>query len=155
MGSQSIRRWYKDWKVPNGTIPESRGDLYDRLMRKVNDSIKNEKIASVTFIWMQGERDARTKFGEVYENSLLGLHNQISEDLKRTDVNFIIGRLSDFDMLNEKWTHWTRIRDIQMKVRMTLMMVLIIKVKQYKTIYTCRLKVIKLWENGLQIKRYN
>ena len=116
MGSQSIRRWYKDWKVPNGTIPESRGDLYDRLMRKVNDSIKNEKIASVTFIWMQGERDARTKFGEVYENSLLGLHNQISEDLKRTDVNFIIGRLSDFDMLNEKWTHWTRIRDIQMKV---------------------------------------
>lgn len=116
MGSQSIRRWYKDWKAPNGTIPKSRGDLYDRLLQKMNDSIKNQTIASVTFIWMQGERDARMKFGEVYENSLLGLYNQISEDLKRTDVNFIIGRLSDFDMKNEKWPHWTIVRNIQVKV---------------------------------------
>ncbi len=65
---------------------------------------------------MQGERDARMKFAEVYESSLLGLHQQLSKDLNRTDVNFIIGRLSDFDMQNEKWPHWTKIRDIQVKV---------------------------------------
>lgn len=116
MGSQSISRWYKYWKAPNGSIPESRGDQYDRLMLKVNDAIKNQNIASITFIWMQGERDARMAFGAVYEKSLLGLYNQIGDDLKRTDVNFIIGRLSDFDMKNEKWPHWTMIRDIQMKV---------------------------------------
>jgi hypothetical protein len=65
---------------------------------------------------MQGERDARMKYGEVYENSLLGLYEQLSSDLHRTDINFIIGRLSDFDMQNEKWPHWTMLRDIQMKV---------------------------------------
>lgn len=116
MGSQPISRWYKDWRSPEGDVPESTGDLYDRLMLKVNDSIKNQNIASVTFIWMQGERDARMKYGEVYETSLLGLHEQLLSDLHRTDINFIIGRLSDFDMQSEKWPHWTMLRDIQMKV---------------------------------------
>jgi hypothetical protein len=36
--------------------------------------------------------------------------------MERNDINFIIGRLSDFDMLNEKYLHWTMIRDIQVKV---------------------------------------
>ncbi|MFK7750421.1 MAG: sialate O-acetylesterase [Kordia sp.] len=115
MGSQSIKRWYKQWKAPNGNTPECTGDLYDRLMLKVIDSIKNQKITSVTFIWMQGERDARMKFAAVYEKSLLGLHKQLSNDINRSDVNFIIGRLSDFDMENKKWPHWTMIRDIQVK----------------------------------------
>lgn len=116
IGSQSISQWYKDWESPDGNSPEVAGDLYDSLMLKVKDSIKDKKLASVTFIWMQGERDARMKFAEVYESSLLGLHQQLSKDLNRTDINFIIGRLSDFDMQNEKWPHWTKIRDIQVKV---------------------------------------
>ena len=65
---------------------------------------------------MQGERDAREKLGEVYEKSLIGLYNQLCTDLDRKDINFIIGRLSDFDMLNEKYPHWEMIRDIQVKV---------------------------------------
>lgn len=115
-GTQSIRRWYKDWKSPNGKILEKNGDLYELLFEQVSDSINEQKIASVTFIWMQGERDARMKLGGVYEKSLLGLHDQISQDLKRTDVNFVIGRLNDFDMKNEKWPHWVKVREIQVKV---------------------------------------
>lgn len=116
MGSQPISRWYKNWKSSNGEIPKQRGDLYNRLLEKVRDSVKNQKIASVTFIWMQGERDARMKWADVYEQSLIGLYNQLSEDLNRTDINLVIGRLNDFDMANEKWPHWTKIRDIQVKV---------------------------------------
>ena len=56
------------------------------------------------------------KLGEVYEASLIGLYDQLSNDLKRNDIYFINGRLSDFDMLNEKYPHWTMIRDIQAKV---------------------------------------
>ena len=96
--------------------PKAQGDLYDSLMTKVYSVIENVKIATVTFIWMQGERDAREKFGEVYKKSLTGLYNQLSDDLNRNDINFIIGRISDFDMLNEKYLHWTMIRDIQVKV---------------------------------------
>lgn len=116
MGGQPIRRWYKEWKPLNGDASKTPADLYDRLMTKVYSAINNEKIATVTFIWMQGERDAREKFGEVYEQSLTGLYEQLSNDLGRKDINFIIGRLSDFDMQNEKCPHWTMIRNIQVKV---------------------------------------
>ncbi|WP_204244189.1 sialate O-acetylesterase [Wocania ichthyoenteri] len=115
-GAKPIRRWYKDWKPLREDHPKAQPDLYDTLMTKVNTAIQNEKIATVTFIWMQGERDAREKLGEVYERSLIGLYKQISKDLEFKDVNFLIGRLSDFDMLNEKYPHWTLIRDVQVKV---------------------------------------
>jgi hypothetical protein len=47
---------------------------------------------------------------------LIGLYTQLSNDLNHTNVNFLIGRLSDFDMQNTTYPHWTMIRDIQEKV---------------------------------------
>lgn len=116
VGGQPIRRWYKNWQAPPGRSQTAQPDLYDSLMNKIYPAIKNVKLESVTFIWMQGERDAREQLGDVYKKSLTGLYNQLSNDLKRHDVNFIIGRLSDFDMGNNKYPHWTLIRDIQVKV---------------------------------------
>ena len=116
MGGQPIQRWYKGWKSPNGQSPESTGDLYDRLMKKVKPAIKGQTLESVTFIWMQGERDAKMQWGEVYKASLEGLYEQFSKDLGRNDVNFVIGRLSDFDLENQKYPHWTMVREIQVKV---------------------------------------
>lgn len=116
LGGQPIQRWFKGWKAPDGKKPAKTGDLYDRLMSKVNPAIKGKRIASATFIWMQGERDAKMKWGPVYEKSLRGLHAQLSGDLKRDDVNFVIGRLSDFDLKNKRYPHWTTIREIQVKV---------------------------------------
>jgi hypothetical protein len=116
VGGQPIRRWYKAWKPADGKAPEKTGDLYDRLMGKVRKAVKGKEIASVTFLWMQGERDAREQHGDVYAASLKGLYDQLSKDLKRDDVNFVIGRLSDFDMDNKRYPHWTKIRDEQVKV---------------------------------------
>jgi len=116
MGGQPIQRWYKDWKSPKGEKPESTGDLYDRLMGKVKPAIRGQNLESVTFIWMQGERDAKMQWGEVYAASLKGLYEQLSKDLGRDDVNFVIGRLSDFDMENKKYPHWTKVREIQVKL---------------------------------------
>jgi hypothetical protein len=102
-----------------GDEPKAQPDLYDSLMNRVYDAIETERIATVSFVWMQGERDATESLGEVYEKSLQGLYYQLSTDMKRNDINFIIGRLSDFDMMNEKKPHWVMIRDIQMKVAET------------------------------------
>jgi hypothetical protein len=113
---QPILRWWKNWKSPEGEKPESTGDLYDRLMAKVVPAIEGQVLESVTFIWMQGERDAGMRWGGVYEASLRGLYDQLSEDLGRTDINFVIGRLSDFDLKNERYPHWTMIRKIQVDV---------------------------------------
>ena len=116
MGGQPIQRWWKDWKTSDGKQSEWRGDLYDRLMSKVEPKINGQRLASITFIWMQGERDAKMRLGTVYEASLKGLYIQLSNDLNRKDVNFVIGRLSDFDLNNSRYPHWTMIRKAQAKV---------------------------------------
>ena len=116
LGGQPIQRWYKAWKDPHGQSPKTGGYLYDRLMAKVQPAIADKTIESVTFIWMQGERDAKMQWARVYEKSLRGLHQQLSNDLGRDDVGFIIGRLSAVDMQNRRYPDWTEIREIQVKV---------------------------------------
>lgn len=116
LGGQPIQRWYKKWKDPDGKKPESTGDLYDKLMEEVRSEMVDKKIGTVTFLWMQGERDAIMEWGPVYEESLNGLIKQLSEDLGRDDMNVVIGRLSDFDMKNRRYPHWTKVRDIQVRV---------------------------------------
>lgn len=113
---QPIRRWNKNWKGKNFEIKDSIGNLYNSLINKVRKALINKKIKTVTFIWMQGERDAREELANYYEESLIDLYNQLTNDLKFKDINFLIGRISDFDLLNKKYKHWTRIRDIQVKV---------------------------------------
>lgn len=119
-GGQPIRRWFKEWKPAEGKEvaggAKKWGDLYDRLMAKVTPAIEGQKIASVTFVWMQGERDAKELHGEVYGKSFEGIIAQIEKDLKRDDVNFVMGRLSDMDMENKRYKHWTLVRDEQVKV---------------------------------------
>jgi hypothetical protein len=115
-GGQPIRRWYRKWKPAQGDAPKTKADLYDRLMKKVNAVIKEETFATVTLVWMQGERDAREKHGEVYAASLKGLIDQLAEDLGHKEINYVIGRLSDFDMGDEKYPHWTMVRKAQVAV---------------------------------------
>ena len=85
MGGQPIRRWYKKWKPSKGGKSTAQPDLYDSLMNKVYLATENEDIATITFIWMQGERDARESHGDVYAKSLKGLYKQLRRGLKRKD----------------------------------------------------------------------
>jgi len=115
LGGQPIQRWDKLWKSPTGETPKRTGDLYDRLMSKVTPAIKGQKLKTVTFIWMQGERDAKMEWSEVYEESLRRLHDQLSIQFGRSDINFIVGRLSDYHLANKRIPHWIKIREIQVK----------------------------------------
>ncbi|BCX47852.1 hypothetical protein HAHE_17600 [Haloferula helveola] len=115
-GGQPIRRWFKAWKPAEGEGPEATGDLYDRMMTKVTAATKDQKFDTVTFVWMQGERDAKESHGSVYSASMRGLIDQLGKDLKRDDIHFVIGRLSDFDMDNKRYPHWTMVRDAQVAV---------------------------------------
>ena len=113
LGGQPIRRWYKNWKPAKGDGPEATGDLYDQLMEKVRAATEARRLQTITFLWMQGERDAREKHGEVYEKSLEGLVAQLESDLERKGIHVVIGRLSDFDLENKTYPHWTRVREAQ------------------------------------------
>jgi hypothetical protein len=115
-GGQPIRRWYKKWKPASGAAPKADGALYDRLMAKVKAALGNKRPDTVTFVWMQGERDAREKHGEVYAESLRGLLGQLRDDLGRQDILFVIGRLSDFSNGNTRYAHWDLVRQAQVEV---------------------------------------
>jgi hypothetical protein len=52
----------------------------------------------------------------VYAESLKGLFNQLRSDLGRNDINFVIGRISDFDLDNKEYLHWTLVRKAQVEV---------------------------------------
>jgi hypothetical protein len=118
LGGQPIHRWWKQWKDLEGNQAAQTGDLYDRLMSKVTPAIKEQKLATVSFVWMQGERDAKMGWGDLYEEALVGLHAQLAKDLGRNpkDMTFVIGRLSDFDMSNKRYPHWKKVRLAQIKV---------------------------------------
>lgn len=117
-GGQPIRRWYRDWKPPQGVAAPRRagakpGDLYDQLMEKVRAASKGKTIDTVCFVWMQGERDAKEGLSAVYADSLRGLIKQLHNDLQRTDLVVVIGRLSDYQMGQ---SHWDSVRSAQEKV---------------------------------------
>lgn len=115
-GGQPIRRWDKAWTSKDGSTPKQKpGDLYQKLMTKVNAAVGDQSLASVSFLWMQGERDAREKNGEVYAAALKRLVDQVTQDTKQKSINVVIGRLSDFDMDNKRYPHWTRIREVQVE----------------------------------------
>jgi len=117
-GGQPIRRWYKKWKPPQGVPADTRkpGDLYDRLMKALTQRVGEksyDSFDSVTFVWMQGERDAKTNLSAVYAASMAGLIEQLRTDIKRPDMTVVIGRLSDH--LNGR-PHWDAVRAAQVKV---------------------------------------
>lgn len=118
-GGQPIHRWYKKWKPVEGSqMPDAKmvGDLYDRLMQKVNNATKDQRIASVTFVWMQGESDASKDKSGVYAASMRGLIDQLAGDLGRNDVNFVIGRISDFGNTKNNKEYWEAVREAEVKV---------------------------------------
>lgn len=94
-GGQPISKWYKNWKSSSGETDPKAGHLYDEMMQQVEADVQDATIDTVTFIWMQGEADAKAENSDVYLASLNGLKQQLEADLDRTDIHFIIGRLSD------------------------------------------------------------
>ena len=100
-------------KPADGDVAPKNGDLYNQLMTKVKAAVGDKKPDSITFVWMQGERDAKEGHGQVYAASLAGLVKQLRDDLGRTDVNFVIGRLSDCRNGHEGWD---QVRKAQVEV---------------------------------------
>lgn len=110
-----VQRLYKQFIQGERLNPN--GEYYEEIMGLVDKARINVDLpfVSVTFVWMHGERDAREGYGDVYERSLEGLHQQFKDDFDRTDVNFVLGRISDWDMTNHKYPAWTEVRKAQVR----------------------------------------
>ena len=110
-GGQPISRWYKDWKPKTGVAPKVTGDIYTSLMTKVKKATQGATLKTVTFLWMQGESDAKTKErATVYAASLKAMLEKLRTDLGREDMNVVIARISDFSAYRKSFAHWKVIR---------------------------------------------
>jgi len=99
-----IKRIHKDGKV----------EFYQPILDQYKEMLKkHQKIASVTFCWMQGERDASGGAQAAYKDALKLLITKLRRDLERPDMNIVIGRLSD---AGQKKESWRAMRKIQMEI---------------------------------------
>ena len=115
-GGQPISKWHKAWASNSGQKPGKTGELYDSLIENIKEETTGIKIKSVTFIWMQGEADVKAGNVDVYAKSFRGLLGQLEKDLKRKDINIIIGRLSDYGLKKRSNPKWVEMRKEQMKL---------------------------------------
>jgi hypothetical protein len=110
---QPIRRWYKKWQVTGDQNPDQIGDLYEKLIKETKTAMGGQSLKSVTLIWIQGERDAKERLSDHYEEAFLGILEQLKSDLGVKEVNYIIGRISDSGLGRKDWD---KIREIQVKL---------------------------------------
>ena len=91
LGGQPIRRWQKDWSLREGDDPKQIGDLYDQLLSKVTPAYEGKKVQTVTFLRVQGERDAREGLADRYIDSFVGIiiHSRGSSNAKISILSWV------------------------------------------------------------------
>lgn len=127
-GGQPIRYWVAEWNevaAKHGidaakarakeTGRQTGAFFYESITKQFAELLKKHpQPASVTFCWMQGERDAKEKLDAAYGDSLKQLIANLRRDLKQPQMNFVIGRLSDFGKAEDK--PWQSIREAQVSL---------------------------------------
>lgn len=125
-GGQPIRYWVADWNkiaekhgidaAKARAKDKNKGTIYYKpILEQFNDLLKKHpNPASVTFCWMQGERDAKEKLHSAYPDAMKQLITDLRRDLKQPDMYFVIGRLSDFGKPDND--PWQAVRDAQVSV---------------------------------------
>ena len=103
VGGSAIRDWCKTdlEKLPPtpGVVPKPRGRHYDVLLAKLRAAEAQDTLKTVTLVWMQGESDKRNPKYRAYLTDLI---RQFESDLRRKDINVVIGRISDAGLYPEK-----------------------------------------------------
>lgn len=125
-GGQPIRLWVEEWDeiaakheidVEKARAKDkNKGTVYYQpILTQFQQLLeKHGKPASVTFCWMQGERDAKENLHAAYADAMKQLIANLRRDLKQPEMNFVIGRLSDHMKDNNK--PWTAVREAQVAV---------------------------------------
>ena len=122
-GGQPIRYWVTEWDeiakkhgidtAKARAADKNKGTIYYQPILDQFAALlkKHPHPASVTFCWMQGERDAKENLDAAYGDALKQLIANLRRDLKQPDMNFVIGRLSDH--LKADNAPWQAVRKAQ------------------------------------------
>jgi hypothetical protein len=106
-GGQPIRYWVAEWDEiakKHGIDPakaraadKDKGTVYYQPILDQFAALlkKHPNPASVTFCWMQGERDAKGNLDAAYADAMKQLIANLRRDLHQPEMSFVIGRISD------------------------------------------------------------
>ena len=113
-GGKPIRLWVTEWNdIAKRHALESTSagtKFYEPILTQFQEVLKKFPApTSVTFCWMQGERDAKENLSKAYQEALAKLIENLRRDLKQPEMNFVVGRLSDFGTTAE----WDAVRKAQ------------------------------------------
>jgi hypothetical protein len=115
-GGQPIRKWVPTWDEIAGKSDlepcHDPGAFYGKVVKLAKANIAQGKPKTITFFWMQGERDSKEKLSAAYEESMNTLIANLRKDLDAPEMNFVIGRISDYSTAE----HWEAVRAAQVKV---------------------------------------
>lgn len=107
-GGQPICRWLEEWEAiatEAGMDEKHRQrvhkggevEFYQPILDQYEEVLKKHpKLESITFCWMQGERDANGGADAPYKDALKQLIANLRRDLDRPDMNIVIGRIGDY-----------------------------------------------------------
>ena len=124
-GGQPICSWLEEWQdiAQKNGLDENhikrihkggKVEFYQPILDQYKEMLKKHpKFKSVTFCWMQGERDANGGGQPAYKDSLKLLISKLRRDLDRPDMNIVIGRLSDAAPDKKSWV---AMRKIQLEI---------------------------------------
>ncbi len=122
-GGQPIRYWVEEWNAiaaKHGIDVEAArakdknsGTIYyqpilDQFAKLLT---QHPNPASVTFCWMQGERDAKENLDAAYSDALKQLIDNLRRDLKLPEMRVVIARLSDWGKPDN--APWQAVREAQ------------------------------------------
>lgn len=127
-GGQPIRYWVNEWNdiaSKHGVdVTQARAKdqgakatafFYPRILSQFAEMLKaHPNPASITFCWMQGENDSKTGLHAPYADALKQLIANLRRDLKRPEMNFVIGRISDHERINPP--AWKIVRETQVEI---------------------------------------
>lgn len=125
VGGEPIRFWLPEWETiatEAGVDPRNeKGPIYYEQILAQFKALQatHPSIDSITFCWMQGERDAKTGLASAYERALSQLLANLRRDLDRPDLHVVIGRLSDHSPGDDQQVGWDRVRAVQVKLATT------------------------------------
>ncbi len=119
---RGIRFWVKGYGLPDGherhgQLKSGNGEEYPKLLKAVQEVGDIQGFQSVTFIWMQGESDANRDLSAAYAKSFKSLTESLKRDLGLKQMNFVIGRISDWGLHDAKKANgWKKMRAVQMQI---------------------------------------
>ena len=122
-GGQPIRLWVDEWPdiatkhgidAKVAAAAKEKGTVYYEPIKEQFAKLleKHPKPLSVTFCWMQGERDAKENLSAAYADAMNQLISNLRRDLNQPEMNFVIGRLSDWGSTEQ----WEAVRKAQVDV---------------------------------------